>query len=412
MKSTDIPAKFIEAFAQNAGTQYIRAIPQTSTDPNVASLDLGFPPNTATPVAAGGTPPDIKDFNGLFHQITLWSQWQAAAGPVGYDAGFQTNIGGYPMGAILSKAATLGHYWISTADDNMSDPDTGGEGWTEFTYIGLAPINSPTFTGDPKGPTPAPGDNDTSLATTAFVTTACNAILSTAESFATTQANNALASALSQALLRVNNLGDLNDAAVARSNLGLKQAATKDVSNNAKSKVASVAAGTTINNVATFDDVNGTVKDSGVAISSIQIPPGAIFWFVASAPPTGYFICDGTAVSRTTYAALNALASAAGYAAPWGPGNGTTTFNLPDLRGYFIRGWDDGAGVDPGRVFGSQQADDNKAHSHTVAYGDVGGGTPSTGTSDVAVPSTIPTSSSGGNEARPKNVALLPCIKI
>jgi microcystin-dependent protein len=64
-------------------------------------------------------------------------------------------------------------------------------------------------------------------------------------------------------------------------------------------------------------------------------------WPTATAP-AGYLECDGAAVSRTTYARLFAV-----IAETYGNGNGTTTFNLPDLRGEFIRGWDNSAGTDP-----------------------------------------------------------------
>jgi len=57
-------------------------------------------------------------------------------------------------------------------------------------------------------------------------------------------------------------------------------------------------------------------------------PPGTLFAFAATSPPTGYLLCDGSAVSRTTYADLFAAISTT-----YGVGNGTTTFNVPDLQG-------------------------------------------------------------------------------
>lgn len=70
-------------------------------------------------------------------------------------------------------------------------------------------------------------------------------------------------------------------------------------------------------------------------------PAGTIAWFGAATPPEGYLACNGAAVSRTTYAALFAAIGTT-----FGAGNGTTTFNLPDLRGEFIRGFDGGRGID------------------------------------------------------------------
>ena len=64
-------------------------------------------------------------------------------------------------------------------------------------------------------------------------------------------------------------------------------------------------------------------------------PAGSIMAFAASSAPTGWLICDGSAVSRTTYAALFAVVGTT-----WGVGDGSTTFNVPDLRGQFLRGFD------------------------------------------------------------------------
>lgn len=72
--------------------------------------------------------------------------------------------------------------------------------------------------------------------------------------------------------------------------------------------------------------------------------------FAGATAPEGWLLCDGAAVSRATYAALFAKTGTA-----FGAGNGTTTFNLPDLRGEFVRGLDGGRGVDTGRTLGSKQ---------------------------------------------------------
>ena len=66
--------------------------------------------------------------------------------------------------------------------------------------------------------------------------------------------------------------------------------------------------------------------------------------------PTGWLKCNGALLSRTTYAALFAVIGTT-----YGAGDGSTTFALPDLRGEFLRGLDDGRGVDGGRALGSAQ---------------------------------------------------------
>lgn len=88
-------------------------------------------------------------------------------------------------------------------------------------------------------------------------------------------------------------------------------------------------------------------------------PVASLTYMAVNVVPTGWLKCNGAEVSRTTYAALFAVIGTT-----YGPGNGTTTFNLPDYRGYFLRSWDDGRGVDSGRVFGSTQSSQNLAHSH------------------------------------------------
>lgn len=194
MKASDIPPKFPEAFAAFAAAGFIRPIPTTTGDPAAASLDLGFPPATATPVGAGGTPPSIEDINGILNQITLWSQWQAAAGPIKRDGTFQTAIGGYTAGTVLASASVIGNFWISTVDDNTTNPDASGAGWTGFTFLGLAPLASPTFTGSPRAPTATFGNSSTLLSNTAFVATAIAALSSALTTAYTAAINAAIAS--------------------------------------------------------------------------------------------------------------------------------------------------------------------------------------------------------------------------
>ena len=83
-----------------------------------------------------------------------------------------------------------------------------------------------------------------------------------------------------------------------------------------------------------------------------MVPSGAVLYFAGQTAPTGWLKANGAAVSRTAYAALFAAIGTT-----YGAGDGSTTFNLPDLRGEFMRGWDDGRGIDRGRAFGSAQGD-------------------------------------------------------
>lgn len=221
------------------------------------------------------------------------------------------------------------------------------------------------------------------------------------------------------------------------------------------------------------------------------LPAGACAFFAMNTPPTGWLECDGSAVSRTTYASLFAalvksstatisiaspgvvtwtahgrkandpirftttgalptgLATATTYYvktvldantftlsttaggsaisttgsqsgthtaihAPHGVGDGSTTFNLPGILGKFPRVWDHGAGVDSNRAFGSSQDDEIKAHGHS--YDKLGAAVltdlPGGFTHSVSQASASNTTgSAGGSETRPKNIALLFCVK-
>jgi microcystin-dependent protein len=95
---------------------------------------------------------------------------------------------------------------------------------------------------------------------------------------------------------------------------------------------------------------------------------GRIGTFAMATPPPGWFRANGAAVSRTVYAALFAKIGTL-----YGAGDGVNTFNLPDPRGKFIRVLDDGRGIDAGRVLGSSQADETRAHNHAGSSAAAGG---------------------------------------
>ena len=89
---------------------------------------------------------------------------------------------------------------------------------------------------------------------------------------------------------------------------------------------------------------------------------GQVAFFAITSAPSGWLKCNGTEISRTTYSNLFSIIGTI-----YGSGNNTTTFNLPDFRGYFLRGLDDGKGIDTGRTLNNTaQIDDNKSHTHTA----------------------------------------------
>lgn len=141
------------------------------------------------------------------------------------------------------------------------------------------------------------------------------------------------------------------------------------------------------------------------------IPPDRqlIIWHPAETPPAGYIKANGATLSRDVYAWLFSKIGTT-----FGAGDGVTTFATPDLRGEFLRGLDDGRGVDIGRVLGSAQSDDMKTHSHTIYRGSGTGSqtglTAGSSWSSILNPVSGAASSVGGTETRPRNVAGLYCI--
>ena len=110
----------------------------------------------------------------------------------------------------------------------------------------------------------------------------------------------------------------------------------------------------------------------GLNISGL-LPPGVIVPYGVSAAPTGFLLCDGTAVSRTTYSALFAVVSSL-----YGDGNGSSTFNVPDLRGRFIAGWDAGtsvltstAGASGTMIVGASIANTGGIQAVTLSVGEI-----------------------------------------
>ena len=137
------------------------------------------------------------------------------------------------------------------------------------------------------------------------------------------------------------------------------------------------------------------------------VPAGAIMPFAMNSAPIGWLATDGTAVSRSTYATLFAA-----IATTYGVGDGSTTFNVPDLRGYFVRGTGTNSDGTASGTFATKQADEFKSHNHNISVlGIVGGTNP--GVTDAGQNSTqsYATTSTGGTETRPRNIALLYCIK-
>jgi len=153
---------------------------------------------------------------------------------------------------------------------------------------------------------------------------------------------------------------------------------------------------------------------------------GAVAFFAMSTAPAGYLKANGAAVSRTAYATLFAKIGTT-----FGVGDGITTFTLPDFRGEFLRGYDDGRGVDSGRGIGTSQIStqilvDNDQLNVLGSLDLASNNLPALGyeagipfslslhyTNSSTVSYLVPVNSpeSFNRSIRPRNIALLACIK-
>ncbi|HEA1692634.1 phage tail-collar fiber domain-containing protein [Escherichia coli] len=267
------------------------------------------------------------------------------------------------------------------ADDQMAKHLAAPDPHSQY-----APKASPTFTGTPKAPTPAAGNNTTQVATTAFVQAALTALINGAPAtldtlkeiasainndpnFSTT-INNALAlkAPLSSPALTgtptaptaaqsVNNTqiattafvksaiaGMVGSAPAALDTLNELAAALGNDPNFATTMLNALAGKQPLDNTLTNlsgKDVAGLLTYLGLGEGS-ALPVGVPVPWPSATPPTGWLKCNGAAFSAEEYPEL-----AKAY----------PTNKLPDLRGEFIRGWDDGRGMDTGRAILSAQGD-------------------------------------------------------
>jgi len=254
---------------------------------------------------------------------------------------------------------------------------------------------SPTFTGTPLVPTAAPGTNNTQAASTAFVAAAISA---------GTALQPGLMDWFATMTPPTGYLG-ANGAAVSRTTYAALFSAITVTA------TCSASSGTTT--------IGGFASTSsmwvGMPLSGTGIPAGATVVTV----PNGTSIT----ISANTNATVTSVVIC-----PFGVGDGSTTFNVPDGRGVAARGWDNGRGLNANRVFGSYEADGLGSHGHTIndpshfhaqtnatqgtaytaggVFGALAGGG-NTGSKQTGI--TI--NNTGGVETVMKNIALLACIK-
>lgn len=200
----------------------------------------------------------------------------------------------------------------------------------------------------------------------------------------------------------------ITDGAVTTAKLATNAVTTVKITdaNVTLAKMADLAAGSIIGRAVGAGTGAPTAITAAADLNMILSRVGEVFWFASETAPAGSIECDGASLLRAgTYANLFAVIGTV-----WGAADGTH-FNVPDLRGEFIRGWDHGKGTDSGRVFASSQAADIAPHTHT--YASVLTNMNSTGGTSAtsAAGSGQTTGSTGTTETRPRNYALMACIR-
>ncbi|MFP2409196.1 phage tail protein [Enterobacter ludwigii] len=395
MNSSDTPSRITKAFGVNGLKNTIPVDSSTTTDNNgVATFDKGFPPVTMQPLSAGGIPPSGKDMNGVLYSTTIQQQWQNAGMTYPFSQDFSDAVSGYPKGAIVPSSVYTGQ-WLNLNEANGTSPEspTGANtGWVPINNYGVTQI--------------------------------------------TMTSGSVVMSSLQAAKDRIIISGTLT----ANVNL-IFPAWIKSwvVHNNCTGNFTITCRTASGSGVVVIPGLVSRLFCDGVNISDETYNPnndmvGSVIGFAMNSAPQGWLSANGSAVSRVTYARLFSRIGTV-----YGSGDGSTTFNLPDYRGEFIRGFDDGRGVDPGRVFGSSQAQQSLNHSHYLptTAGTGGDGVMTAIFTDLTTamtyfpsgtneynpnPSpgtTIRTYTAGfsadagsfGSETRPRNKTLLYCIK-
>jgi microcystin-dependent protein len=437
-------------------------VPDAAQPDGSVSYDQGFGPDYERQL---GVDPQAKNigrgnFNEVIYDLSLAQQeTQAGVGAAVFSAAMATAINGYSKGAVIPRDSGRVGNWISTANNNFTDPETLGSSWLPFGVVGtlsksLSNTTVELTTSEAAYPT---------LLLTGTLTANVSVIVPSGWVY-TWNVRNRTTGAFSVTVKTSDGAGVVvrQGASSLVSTLGVDVADTltdfDSIAITGVSTCPTAPLGTNTDQLASM----AAIKQ---ATDAVNFPPGAVLPFAQTAAPTGWLKANGAAVSRTAYANLFAAIGTT-----FGGGDGSTTFNVPELRGEFIRGFTDGRAVDAGRVFGSAQVSENLSHAHTataatdthdhtssgttvsdgwhqhnVTYnrrtsgsGEVSAGTvpfagvaasnsgqvvnategagahthaySNTTSSDVHTHA-LTVGSTGGTESRPRNVALLLCIK-
>ena len=316
-----------------------------------ATYAEGFPSITMTPISVGGKPPSGKDMNGVLYEISAHTVWQNQGGRYRFDQAFCDAVGGYPKGAVLINDM-LDTEYISLVDANTHNPNSGDNTGKWAIHAGKGLKASTAQAGSTQLSSATDSESEEQAATPKAVKAAYDkavAAKKAADGAVKTTGNQEIGgdktftglTTLKKGAIVADSVGDFN------ANQYLQIGA-----NNVNAYFYNKRSGKYLSM-----RNDGDLHYDGKRLLNVDdlagmIPSGAVMYFAGQTAPTGWLKANGAAVSRTLYAALFQAVGTT-----YGAGDGRTTFNLPDLRGEFIRGWDDGRGIDSGRALGSAQGD-------------------------------------------------------
>lgn len=316
MNSSDTPSRITKAFGVNGLKNTIPVDSSTSTDNNgVATFDKGFPAVTMQPLSAGGMPPSGKDMNGVLYSTTIQQQWQNAGMTYPFSQDFSDAVSGYPKGAIVPSSVYTGQ-WLNLNEANGTSPEshTGAStGWVPINNYGVTQI--------------------------------------------TMTSGSVVMSSLQAAKDRIIISGTLT----ANVNLifpaWIKSWVVHNNCNGNFTITCRTASGT---GIVVIPGLVSRIFCDGLNISDETYNPnndmvGMVAPFAMNSAPSGWIQANGQAVSRVTYARLFSRIGTT-----FGVGDGSNTFNVPDLRDEFIRGYNEASG----RAFGSKQSHQLYNHYH------------------------------------------------
>ena len=278
--------------------------PTSPDEANYASYEAGFPPITMIPTEANGIPPRGVDFNGILYVISSNIQNWNAGVQMKFNSDFCTAIGGYPRGAVLQADDNSASY-VSAIDNNTGDfngnPELIGTDWLLYGGGG----NSIRFA-------VAGGSSD--IITVTYENPVTELTDGMIVCFQATAAN-----VTTTPSFNPDGLGAVT--IVKGANQPLSEG---DISGEGYLAILQYSA--TWNKWVLQNPATGIDVSTGV-------PVGTVVMFTAAEPPAGYLKCDGSAVGRATYPELYAAIGTT-----YGAGDGSTTFNLPNLIGRFAEG--------------------------------------------------------------------------